>query len=167
MEADTGRSDTGRGIGAGIGAIRGLPIRGLCLLAAICFCLVLAPAAVATSPSPGLEPPRPPEMVRSVRTGVSASAPTEEAARTLTFPELGGCTAPKACYSSENDVSELSAEALRIDDGENYVIKGDELTLGSGGLTASPEGGVSGALDEIEAPLEPSEAAEMDHRRKR
>ncbi len=157
MEADTGRSDTGRGIGAGIGAIRGLPTSGLCLLAAIGFCLVLAPAAVASPSFTWDGAAATGKWSAPENWAAGAAPPAEEALATLTFPELGGCTAPKACYSSDNDVSELSAEALRIDDGENYVIKGDELTLGSGGLTASPEVGVRGALDEIEAPLEPSE----------
>jgi hypothetical protein len=61
---------------------------------------------------------------------------------TLIFPALtsGACTAvpaTAACYSSNNDVSGLSARAIKIDDGTGYSITGDGLALGSGGITAS------------------------------
>ncbi len=158
MEAQDGRSDTGRGIGAGAGR---LPARALCLAAAIGLCLALAPAAAAAESSftwagGGSEVPG--KWSVGANWGAASAPKSEEELATLTFPELSGCTAPKACYSSDNDLKEVSAESLHIDDGDNYVIKGEELELGREGLTASPEGGVSGALDEIEAPLELSKS---------
>ncbi len=87
------------------------------------------------------------------------SVPTEkEALGTLTFPRLtGSCITEPAnytCYESDNEVTELSAESLNIDDGDSYEIWGDELALGGGGLSASPANGSSGpALDVLEMPL--------------
>ena len=85
----------------------------------------------------------------------------------LTFPELSGCTAPKACYSSENDLEELSAEELHIDDGDNYIIKGEELSLGSGGLTASPEGRHERGPRRDRNAARTERIAEMEHCRQR
>lgn len=61
---------------------------------------------------------------------------------TLAFPALGSaaCTsvpATAACYTTENDVSGLTARAVSIDDGVGYSISGDALTLGSGGITST------------------------------
>jgi hypothetical protein len=43
---------------------------------------------------------------------------------------------------------------MQIDDGDSYLIFGEELALGSGGLTASPGGGTSGpAGDLLELPF--------------
>jgi hypothetical protein len=87
-------------------------------------------------------------------------APTSgEAVRTLTFPPLGsaceGERTYEACYGSENDVSGLKAQALRLDNADDYVIAGDRISIGSGGLTASPASGPVGpAGDVIGVPLE-------------
>lgn len=53
----------------------------------------------------------------------------------LRFPTLapGSCA---ACYASNNDVTGLTAGALSIDDGAPYLIGGNALTLGGGGITA-------------------------------
>jgi hypothetical protein len=73
-----------------------------------------------------------------------ASAPSG-AVGTLTFTILASaaCTAspPTAtCYTSSNDVTGLSVDALSIDDGapisSSYQITGNAITLGGGGLTA-------------------------------
>jgi hypothetical protein len=61
---------------------------------------------------------------------------------TLVFPALtsGACAsvpASAACYTSANDVSGLTANAINIDDGVGYSIGGDALTLGSGGISAT------------------------------
>jgi hypothetical protein len=61
----------------------------------------------------------------------------------LTFPAISPCS--DDCYSSVNDLSELTVESLRIDDGENYEISGEPLTLGAGGLSASPSAATSKA----------------------
>jgi hypothetical protein len=84
---------------------------------------------------------------------------SDEAVRTLTFPRLGSaCEAERpadACYDSYNDVSGLSPEALWLDNANDYVIAGDQISIGSGGLTASPASGPVGpAGDVIAAPLE-------------
>jgi len=84
---------------------------------------------------------------------------SDEAVRTLTFPRLGSaCEAERpadACYDSYNDVSGLSAEALRLDNANDYEIAGDRISIGSGGLTASPASGPVGpAGDVIAAPLQ-------------
>jgi hypothetical protein len=85
-------------------------------------------------------------------------APTAEIG-TLTFPRLTStaCTTEPdlhPCYISFNDVPGLSAESLQIYDGNDYLIGGEELKLGSGGLTASPESGSGGAAGAfVELPL--------------
>ncbi len=84
---------------------------------------------------------------------------SDEAVRTLSFPRLSSaCEAERpaeACYGSYNDVSGLSAQALRLDNANDYVIAGDDLSLGAGGLTASPATGPVGpAGDIVAAPLQ-------------
>jgi hypothetical protein len=69
---------------------------------------------------------------------------------TLTFPALtsGACTAkpPTAtCYTSNNDVTGLNANAISIDDGVKYSLTGNAITLGGGGITASTPGSATGA----------------------
>jgi hypothetical protein len=83
------------------------------------------------------------------------SAPTAgESMGTLTFPKLTdpACAAEPeeaACYFAFNDLGGLIAEAIHIDDGNEYFIGGEPLTLGSGGLTASPAPGSSGADGDV------------------
>jgi hypothetical protein len=73
--------------------------------------------------------------------GGSTPASSEPVA--LEFPTLtsANCTsAPPTdtCYESENNVSGLNVESLRIEDSQTYVIAGDPIILGSGGLAAEP-----------------------------
>ncbi len=84
---------------------------------------------------------------------------SDEAVRTLTFPRLSpACETERpadACYDSYNDVNGLNAEALRLDNANDYVIAGDQISIGSKGLTASPaSGSVGPAGDVIAAPLQ-------------
>jgi hypothetical protein len=84
---------------------------------------------------------------------------SDEAIRTLTFPRLStaceGERSADACYDSYNDASGLGTEALRLDNADDYVIEGEQISLGSGGLTASPASGPVGpAGDVVAAPLE-------------
>ena len=70
--------------------------------------------------------------------GVAPSNPVG----TLTFPALvsPACTAnpsTAACYASNNDIAGLSVNAISIDGGSPYVIAGNAITLGGGGVTAS------------------------------
>jgi Big-like domain-containing protein len=60
----------------------------------------------------------------------------------LAFPALGspGCQsspAASACYRSTNDAG-VVANSIDVDDGAGYTIDGNPISLGSGGLTASP-----------------------------
>jgi hypothetical protein len=60
----------------------------------------------------------------------------------LDFPYLENrCAAAEpadTCYESENDLNGLTVESMHIDDGEDYGIFGKGITLGAGGLSASP-----------------------------
>jgi hypothetical protein len=83
------------------------------------------------------------------RTAPSAPGPVA-----LEFPRLAG-SGCGACYTSKNDLSGLTAESLRIDDGDKYILSGDALRLGVGGLVATPSIGSSGQAGDIfSMPLE-------------
>lgn len=60
---------------------------------------------------------------------------------TLSFPALtsGACqgAASDSCYSSDNDINGISANAISIDDGVPYHIFGTGITLANG-ITAAP-----------------------------
>jgi flagellar biosynthesis GTPase FlhF len=78
---------------------------------------------------------------------------------TLTFPRLTStaCTVEEEehpCYISFNDLTGLSAESIQIDDGDGYLIGGETLALGGGGITASPASGANGPGDLLLMPLE-------------
>lgn len=83
-----------------------------------------------------------------------------QAIETLTFPHLssGLCTSePPAdtCYLTLNDLADLSVESLQLDDGDDYLLAGAGITLGSGGLTAEPSAGASGSAGAfIEMPIQ-------------
>lgn len=134
--------------------------RALCALAALGLCLLLAPAAFGSTPTAEFTwagGGATTELGWSLAGNwAGGKAPEEEeAVKSLTFPKLSGsaCEAKpetKACYHSEDNEVELSTEALKLDDGDDYALSGsEELALGAGGLTASPEGSVSGARDEL------------------
>ena len=44
----------------------------------------------------------------------------------------------EACYLSKNDISGLAVNAISIDDGVPYLLSGNLIRLGTGGMTASP-----------------------------
>jgi hypothetical protein len=126
------------------------------------FCLVQVSPALAAAPSftwagngPFNEETW--SLAKNWENGVAPTA--DESLGTLTFPKLidPACAAEPeeaACYVAFNNLTGLAAEAIHIDDGNEYVIGGDALTLGSGGLTASPALGSSGAAgDVIEMPV--------------
>jgi hypothetical protein len=81
-----------------------------------------------------------------------------EQVRNLTFPELGAeCEAEspaEACYETYDDASGIRAEGLRMDDAEDYLIAGEPIDLGAGGLAASPAGAAGPAGDVLADPLE-------------
>jgi hypothetical protein len=72
----------------------------------------------------------------------------------LEFPRLtsSACVSAQpsdACYESKNEMSGLAVESMRLDDGDEYKIEGDEITLGSGGITASPASESSGPAGDV------------------
>lgn len=75
------------------------------------------------------------------------AAPSSSEAIALEFPRIPGCLG--ACYQSENDLSGLTSESLKIDDGDEYLLAGHEITLGGGGLTAAPAAGSSGPAGDL------------------
>ena len=77
---------------------------------------------------------------------------------TLSFPALTSkaCTGgspPGSCYTNVNDINGLIATGLSIDDGEPYVISGNGITLGSGGLTATTTSTGAGQLPNLTFPI--------------
>jgi hypothetical protein len=115
--------------------------------------LVLAPVAGATAASytwtgdfsgPGWSAPKNWE-------GEMVPSSSEPAA--LEFPHLAGCIS-STCYKSENNLSGLSVESIKLDNGDEYDLSGDEITLGGDGLIAAPASGSSGpAGDLVELPI--------------
>jgi hypothetical protein len=77
---------------------------------------------------------------------------------TLSFPALTGsvCTADPqtaTCYRSNNDVSGLEVNALAVDDGHGYQLTGNAITLGAGGLTASPSASDTQSVLGLDMPI--------------
>lgn len=62
----------------------------------------------------------------------------------LTFPTLPEppCSSQPTelitCYQGKNDISGLAVNAISIDDGVAYLLSGNPIRLGKGGVTASP-----------------------------
>jgi hypothetical protein len=153
------------GVTAGGGARRTTRVLGP--IAILGLSLVLAPTVSANAASltwAGSSPGRT-ESAAHWSAGanwVGDTAPTtSQALETLTFPHLTSseCTVPSppdTCYLTLNDVGNLSAESLQLDDADDYLLAGEGIALGKGGLTASPE--TSGSAGNfIEMPLRLSE----------
>jgi hypothetical protein len=71
---------------------------------------------------------------------------------TLTFPTLANpaCTPtpPSAtCYQGSNDLTGLSVEGISIDDGVGYILGGNAISLGAGGLNANTTVSIGRAAD--------------------
>jgi hypothetical protein len=132
-------------------------VRVLGLLAAFCCVLALAPSAWSLEWS-GSAPSGSPEW--SLGANWAGAPPSLLEPFTLEFPRLVSPTCASAspsetCYVSKNDVGNVAVEALRVDDGDEYELEGDGITLGSGGLAASPATGSSGpAGDYVGFPIE-------------
>lgn len=89
----------------------------------------------------------------SVGSNWSGTAPTNGTdAGMLTFPSLPSC-ASDACYQSNNDLNDLSVDSLTIDDNDSYMLTGDPLTVGEGGITAQSYATGSAGQGEIDVPL--------------
>ncbi len=90
----------------------------------------------------------------------TGTAPSLSEPFRLEFPRLlnPACTSASpsdTCYTSKNDVGDVAVESLRVDDGDEYELGGDGITLGSEGLVASPASGSSGpAGDLVGLPIE-------------
>ncbi len=70
-------------------------------------------------------------------------APSSSEAVALEFSRLtsSSCTSTPptdSCYESENNITGLNVESLQVEDSQTYVIEGEPITLGSGGLAAAP-----------------------------
>jgi len=130
-------------------------------LAVAGVCLWLAPSALAGAPSftwAGLSTTSNEWAVAS--NWENNSEPTTSMAiGTLTFPRLTSTSCIKehevdACYASLNDLSGLSVESIKFDDGDSYLLWGEEIMLGSGGLSASPAAESTGSHgDSLELPI--------------
>jgi len=80
-------------------------------------------------------------------------APSDLQPVALDFPRLASCSGT-TCYESKNNLSALNVESIGLDDGDDYELSGEEIKLGSGGLTASPASGSSGSDgDTLELPI--------------
>jgi len=145
----------------------GRAVRALGVLAILGLTLVLAPASEASTNFTwaGGSPGRTESAAHwsTEANWVGDTAPmTSQALETLTFPHLANseCTSKPetdTCYLTLNDVSGLSVESLRLDDADDYLLAGEGITLGKGGLIAFPETSGS-AGDFIEMPLRLSES---------
>ncbi len=142
------------GRSTGIRCVRtasGAASRALCLLVTLGLCLVLAPVAAA-SPTPftwvGLSSNL--EGWSAAANWESDTAPTPSSEiSSLTFPHLNSAECTVAlptdeCYFSYNGVRGLKAESMTVDSGDEYIIFGEELTLGKGGLSISPASDTTG-----------------------
>ncbi|MEA2374635.1 MAG: hypothetical protein QOD53_1098 [Thermoleophilaceae bacterium] len=72
----------------------------------------------------------------------AGGVPPSGSVGTLQFPKLDGCPLTqqsKSCYSSDNDISGLTATSMSLENTQGYFLAGNALTLGSGGLKAAPE----------------------------
>jgi hypothetical protein len=60
-----------------------------------------------------------------------------------------------ACYISKNDISGLAVNAISIDDGVPYLLSGNPIMLGGGGVTAAPSPGDPrrAAVPQLELPI--------------
>jgi hypothetical protein len=127
------------------------------------FCLALAPSALATSFTWTGESTTTENWSESLNWAGDAAPKASKKAEMLTFPHLSsaGCedeTFENPCYFSFNDVVGLSTESMRIDDGDEYLMGGESLAIGKGGVTASPTGSPDDpAIDFLELPFELTE----------
>lgn len=144
------------------GRSRGWVVRMLGVLAIGGLLLALAPVASASTNLTwsGKLGQAIPEWSTAANWEPEAAPAPDTAIGMLSFPQLTGVpctfiTSNDGCgYGSENDVSGLSVESTSIDDGEDYSIVGEPITLGGGGLSASPTAVTSKlTLAELDLPI--------------
>jgi hypothetical protein len=113
------------------------------LAAALVLLCAAAPASAADFAWTGTAARNPEEDNWSIPGNWEGTVPTGSVGR-LTFAALPeppcGQQAHEvlACYLSKNDISGLAVNAISIDDGVPYLLSGNPIRLGKGGLTASP-----------------------------
>jgi hypothetical protein len=131
------------------------------VLAALVSCLVLVSSAAAALPNFSWSGQS--ELTEEWSAGINwagGTAPSaHESIGTLTFPRLTNTacvneTGAEPCYISYNDLSGLSAEGIELDDADFYLIGGNPLALGNGGLTAAPNAASTGEYAIWDLPLE-------------
>ncbi len=155
------------GIGPDVIGICVRAVRVVCVLVVVGFAFVLMPVALANASSltwVGGSPGRTESAAYwSVGANWEGGIPpvTSQDIETLTFPHLTNseCAAKSptyTCYLTLNDVGGMSAKSMVLDDADDYLLDGEGIVLGSGGITASPE--TSGpAVDFILMPFQLSE----------
>ena len=113
-------------------------------VAVVCLLVLVGPAAAQSNfVWSGAAPAGASGAGWSVAENWSGGAAPSGVVGTLTFPALAssvctGSVPSGTCYTSTNDLQNISAQGMAIDDVEPYDISGDAITLGSGGITASP-----------------------------
>jgi hypothetical protein len=143
--------------GCGLDPVRAGGRRSLLVLCVLLCTLGLAPAALAADFTwKGTDVNREWSLASN---WVEETAPTAgQAIGTLTFPHLSSAacqTEPfgAPCYLNFNDLTGLSAEALVLDDADPYSIAGSGLTVGAGGIDASPANESLGGSAMLELPI--------------
>jgi hypothetical protein len=141
-------------------------VRVLCVLAVLCALLALTPMASASASSfvwAGGSPGRSESAAHwSAGANWEGNTPpiSAQAIEMLTFPHLTNseCLSnpqTDTCYLSLNDLSGLTVNSIQLDDADNYLLAGEAIKLGSGGLTAAPPAGTSGPAGSfMEMPIE-------------
>ena len=132
---------------------RSRSIRGLWLVALTLLGLLAVPVAAAQADDTWSGASTTSQNWSDINNWVGNVAPVPATAGTLTFPDLGACTAPAACYVSHNDLSAVNATGLVFSNtttGSQYRILGNGLTVGASGI-ADDSGGNTG--DVINTPL--------------
>jgi hypothetical protein len=85
---------------------------------------------------------------------------SSQAIETLTFPHLtnSACESKPqtdTCYLTLNNLSGLTVDSIQLDDADDYLLAGEAIKLGSGGLTATAPVGTSGSAGAfMEMPIE-------------
>ena len=130
------------------------------VLAILSFSMVLIPAAQAASSSFTWTGHEKAPNWSTAENWEGGAAPSSSEPVKLVFPwlsvfECGLAKPAEACYLSLDDVPDLTAESIEIDDGRDYGIFGsDPLTLDAGGLTAFPDATSTGfTTAELDLPI--------------
>lgn len=109
--------------------------RVLPILAVVGTGAAIVPAADATVPSFTWTGSLSQPTWSAAKNWAGEAAPSSAESVALEFPHLSGCN---TCYKSENDIGGLKVESIDVDNGDEYLLSGDEIALGGGGLTAVP-----------------------------